>query len=185
MPTGSCQFSHQSSRRVLSIGTSLIGRIVAVSIRHPLMVLLAALALTAAAVVYLAQNFAMTAETSQLISPKLDWRKRGIEFDKAFPQLQNLTMIVVDGVTPELADDGARRLALALQKRPDLFHNVRQPDGGRFFESNGLLLLSTDDVTSVTDDLIKVQPLLSALAADPSLVGVMKMLNVILRGIEG
>jgi len=169
----------------LSIGTSLIGRIVAVSIRHPLIVLFAALALTAAAVVYLAQNFAMTAETSQLISPKLDWRKRGIEFDKAFPQLQNLTMIVVDGVTPELADDGARRLALALQKRPDLFHNVRQPDGGRFFERNGLLLLSTDDVASVTDDLIKVQPLLSALAADPSLVGVMKMLNVILRGIEG
>jgi uncharacterized protein len=169
----------------LSIGTSLIGRIVAVSIRHPLIVLFAVLALTAAAVVYMAKNFAMTAETSQLISPQLDWRKRGIEFDKAFPQLQNLTMIVVDGVTPELADDGAKRLALALQQRPDLFHNVRQPDGGRFFERNGLLLLPTDDVASVTDALIKVQPLLSALAADPTLAGTMKMLNVILLGIQG
>jgi uncharacterized protein len=169
----------------LSTGTSLIGRIVAVSIRHPLIVLFAALALTAAAMVYMAQNFAMTAETSQLISPKLDWRRRGIEFDKAFPQLQNLTMIVVDGVTPELADDGANRLALALQQRPDLFHNVRQPNGGRFFERNGLLLLPTDEVASVTDAVIKVQPLLSALAADPSLVGVMKMLGVILRGIQG
>jgi uncharacterized protein len=169
----------------LSVGTSLIGRIVAVSIRHPLIVLFAALALTAAAVVYLAQNFAMTAETSQLISPKLDWRKRGIEFDQAFPQLQNLTMIVVDGATPELADDGARRLALALRQRPDLFHNVRQPDGGRFFERNGLLLLSTEEVVSVTDALIKVQPLLSALAADPSLVGVMKMLNAVLLGTQG
>ena len=166
------------------MGTSLTGRIVALSIRHSLIVLAAALALTAAAVVYLARNFAMTAETSQLISPKLEWRKRGIEFDKAFPQLQNLTMIVVDGATPELADDGAKRLALALQSRPDLFHNVRQPDGGRFFERNGLLLLPTDEVRSVTDALIEVQPLLSALAADPSLAGVMKMLNVILLGIK-
>jgi hopanoid biosynthesis associated RND transporter like protein HpnN len=169
----------------LSNGTSLVGRIVAVSIRHSLIVLLAALAATAAALVHLAQNFAMTAETSQLISPTLDWRKRGIEFDKAFPQLQNLTMVVVDGATPELADDGAKRLAQALQQRPDLFHNVRQPDGGRFFERNGLLLLPTGDVRSVTDSLIKVQPLLSALAADPSLAGAMKMLSVILLGIDG
>jgi hopanoid biosynthesis associated RND transporter like protein HpnN len=167
------------------MGTSPVGRIVAVSIRHSLIVLLATLAATAAALVYLAQNFAMTAETSQLISPKLEWRKRGIEFGAAFPQLTNLTMIVVDGATPELADNGAKRLASALQQRPDLFHNVRQPDGGRFFERNGLLLLSLDDVRSVTDALIKVQPLLSALAADPSLAGAMKMLNVTLLGIDG
>lgn len=167
------------------MGNSLVGRIVAVSTRHSLIVLLATLAATAAAFVYLAHNFAMTAETGQLISPKLEWRKRGIEFDKAFPQLQNLTMIVVDGATPELADDGAKRLASALERRPDLFHNVRQPDGGRFFERNGLLLLSMGDVRSVTDALIKVQPLLSALAADPSLAGAMKMLSVTLRGIEG
>ena len=166
------------------MGTSLVGRIVAVSIRHSLIVLLATLAATAAALVYLSQNFAMTAETGQLISPKLDWRKRVIEFDKAFPQLLNLTMIVVDGATPELADDGAKRLASALQQRPDLFHNVRRPDGGRFFERNGLLLLSMDDVRSVTDALIKVQPLLSALAADPSLAGAMKMLNVTLLGVD-
>ncbi|HZX84427.1 MAG TPA: MMPL family transporter, partial [Reyranella sp.] len=166
------------------MGTSLVGRIVAVSIRHSLIVLLATLAATAAALVHLAQNFAMTAETSQLISPTLEWRKRGIEFDKAFPQLQNLTMIVVDGATPELADDAAKRLASALQQRPDLFHNVRQPDGGRFFERNGLLLLPMDDVRSVTDALIKVQPLLAALAADPSLAGAMKMLNVTLLGID-
>ena len=72
------------------MGTSLVGRIVAVSIRHSLIVLLATLAVTAAALVYLSQNFAMTAETGQLISPKLEWRKRVIEFDKAFPQLLNL-----------------------------------------------------------------------------------------------
>ena len=148
----------------------LIGRIVAASTRHPLIVLLAAVVLTAAALVYLGGHFNMTADTAKLISPKLEWRHREIVFEKAFPQLQNLTMIVVDGATPELADEMAReRLAAALQERPNLFHNVRRPDGGPFFERNGLLLLSTDDVELATELLMRVQPILSALANDPSL----------------
>ncbi len=162
----------------------LIGRIVAASTRHPLIVLLAAVVLTAAALVYLGGHFNMTADTAKLISPKLEWRHREIVFEKAFPQLQNLTMIVVDGATPELADDGAERLAAALQERPDLFHNVRRPDGGPFFERNGLLLLSTDDVESATESLMRVQPILSALANDPSLRGVLKMLSFILLGVH-
>ena len=163
---------------------SLIGRIVAASTRHPLIVLLAAVVLTAAAVVYLGGHFNMTADTARLISPKLEWRHREIIFEKVFPQLQNLTMIVVDGATPELADDGAQRLAAALQERPDLFHNVRRPDGGPFFERNGLLLLSTDDVESATESLMRVQPILSSLANDPSLRGVLKMLSFVLLGVH-
>ncbi|MGZ5905569.1 MAG: MMPL family transporter, partial [Reyranella sp.] len=164
--------------------TSLIGRIVAASTRHPLIVLLAAVVLTASALVYLGGHFNMTADTAKLISPKLEWRHREIVFEKAFPQLQNLTMIVIDGATPELADDGAQRLAAALQEKPDLFHNVRRPDGGPFFEHNGLLLLSTDDVESATESLMRVQPILSALANDPSLRGVLKMLSFILLGVH-
>jgi uncharacterized protein len=164
--------------------TPLIGRIVAASTRHPLIVLLATVVLAAAALVYLGGHFNMTADTAKLISPKLEWRHREIVFDKAFPQLQNLTMIVVDGATPELADDGAQRLAAALQEKPDLFHNVRRPDGGPYFEHNGLLLLSTDDVESATESLMRVQPILSALANDPSLRGVLKMLSFILLGVH-
>jgi hopanoid biosynthesis associated RND transporter like protein HpnN len=168
----------------VSLRISLIGCVVAASTRHPLIVLLAAVVLTAAAVVYLGGHFNMTADTARLISPKLEWRHREIVFEKAFPQLQNLTMIVVDGATPELADDGAQRLAAALQERPDLFHNVRRPDGGPFFERNGLMLLSTDDVESATASLMRVQPILSALANDPSLRGVLKMLSFILLGVN-
>src|SRR3981081_2517421 len=179
-------FLHPSSRRFVSPRISLIGRIVAASTRHPLIVLLAAVVLTTAAVVYLGGHFNMTADTARLISPKLEWRHREIVFEKAFPQLQNLAMIVVDGATPELADDAAKRLAAALQERPDLFHNVRRPDGGPFFERNGLMLLSTDDVESATASLMRVQPILSALANDPSLRGVLKMLSfILLRVLRG
>jgi hopanoid biosynthesis associated RND transporter like protein HpnN len=168
----------------VSIRTSRIGRIVAASTRHPLIVLLSTVLLTAVAVVYLGGHFAMTADTSELISPKLEWRKREIVFEQGFPQLRNLTMVVVDGATPELSEDGAQRLTAALQKRPELFHNVRRPDGGPFFERDGLLLLPKDDVAKTTDSLVRVQPVLSALANDPSLRGVLKMLSVILLGVQ-
>ena len=76
---------------------------------------------------------------------------------------------------------GSRRRC---RREPDLFHNVRRPDGGPFFERNGLLLLSTDDVESATESLMRVQPILSSLADDPSLRGVLKMLSFVLLGVH-
>ena len=125
----------------MSIRPSLIGRVVAASTRHPLIVLLLAVVLTGAALLYTAQHFALNANTTDLISTKLKWRQQELAFEAAFPQFNNLTMVVVDGATPELADAAARRLAEALQGKPDLFHSVRRPDGGPFFDRYGLLLL--------------------------------------------
>jgi hypothetical protein len=162
----------------------LTGRIVAISTRYPLLVLLLAAGLTLAALVFNAQHFAMTADTAQLISTKLKWRQRELAFEAAFPQLDKLTMVVVDGATPELADDAAKRLAAALRERPDLFRTVRRPDGGPFFDHNGLLLLPLDDVRAVTTGLVQARPLLGALATDPSLRGVLATLSNLLEGIR-
>ena len=86
---------------------TLIGRIVAASTRHPLIPLLLALVLTGVALVYTAQNFALTADTSKLISTTLDWRKHELTFEKAFPQTENVTVVVIDAATPELAQYAA------------------------------------------------------------------------------
>ena len=157
----------------MSIRASLIGRVVAASTRHPLIVLLLAVLLTAAALVYTTRHFAMTADTSELISTKLKWRQHELAFDRAFPQFDNLTIIVVDGATPELADAAAARLPTALQAKPELFKAVRRPDGGAFFDRNGLLLLSLDEVAAATQGLVRARPMLASLAADPSLRGVL------------
>jgi hypothetical protein len=162
----------------------LIGRIVAASVHYPLAVLLLAASLTAAALAYAAGHFAMTADTSQLISTALKWRQRELAFQAAFPQLDNLTMIVVDGTTPELADDAATRLAAALKKKPGLFHSVRQPEGGEFFDRNGLLLLPLDEVASTTRGLVRAKPFLDQFAADPSLRGVLAAISNVLVGVE-
>src|SRR6266851_2242822 len=175
---------HPFLRGVVSTRILSIGRIVAASTRHPLIVLFLVAGLTLAALVFIAQNFAMTADTSQLISKRLEWRQRELAFEVAFPQFNNLTMVVVDGATPELADDAARRLAAALKERQDLFRTVRWPDGGPFFEREGLLFLPSADVEAATSGLIRAAPLLVRLTADPTLRGALVVLTDILQGLK-
>jgi hopanoid biosynthesis associated RND transporter like protein HpnN len=162
----------------------LIGRTVAASTRHPWIVLFLAGVLTLAALVFTARNFAMTADTAQLISQRLDWRQREFVFESAFPQLNNLTLVVIDGATPELADDAARRLDAALKDKPSLFHTVRWPSGGPFFEREGLLFLPLEDVRSATDGLVKAAPMLVRLRGDQSLRGVLVVLSDMLSAVK-
>jgi uncharacterized protein len=168
----------------VSTRNSLIGRTVAASTRYPWIVLLLVAGLTVAALDFTAKNFAMTADPGQLISQRLEWRKREIAFDTAFPRLTDLTMVVVDGATPELADDAARRLIAALKDRQDLFRTVRWPTGGPFFEREGLLFLSLADTRATTDGLVKAAPLLVRLRADQSLRGVLVVVSEMLKGVK-
>jgi hypothetical protein len=71
---------------------SAIGRIVAVSTRHPAIVVLVAALLTAGAGMYAVRHFTMTANTEDLISPRLEWCQCDLKFQAAFPQLGSLTM---------------------------------------------------------------------------------------------
>ena len=164
--------------------TSLIGRIVAASARHPLIVLLLAVALAAMALVYSSRHFAMTADTAELISTKHEWRQRELAYEAAFPSLQKLTVVVIDGATAELSESAAARLAAALASKPTLFKSVRRPDGGPFFDRNGLLFLPPDKVKETLEGLLRSQFLLATLAADPSLRGVLATIQGTLQGVR-
>ena len=164
--------------------TSLIGRVVAASARHPLIVLLLAVALTAMALVYSSRHFAMTADTAELISTKHEWRQRELAYESAFPSLQKLTVVVIDGATAELSESAAARLAAALASKPTLFKSVRRPDGGPFFDRNGLLFLAPDKVKETLEGLLRSQFLLATLAADPSLRGVLATIQATLQGVR-
>src|SRR5215471_3270617 len=136
------------------------------------------------AMVYIAQHFAMTTASLDLISADLQWRRNVAAFDQAFPQHTDLMVVVVDGATPELADEATAKLAAALSSYPDLFPSVRRPDGGSFFELNGLLLQPLPDVATATKQLISAQPFLGPLTADPSLRGLMSSLSAALLGVQ-
>jgi len=160
-----------------------IERIVALCCRHAVLTVLAGLLLTLAAAHFTSSRFAMNTDSEKLISSDIPWRKREIAFDAKFPQQSRLIAVVIDGATPELAEDAAARLTAAIAPDRALFRSVRRPDGGPFFDHNGLLFLPLADVQATTQQLFKAQPFLGALAADPSLRGIMTSLSTALLGV--
>src|SRR5260221_32976 len=59
-----------------------------------------------------------------------------------------------------------------------------RPDGGEFFERDGILLLGLDEVQHSTSDLMSAQPFLGTLAAEPTLRGVFRALSQSLEGVR-
>jgi hypothetical protein len=94
---------------------------------------------------------------------------------QAFPQPGIL--VVVDAPTPEFAEEASNKLAHALTGRTDLIRGVHQLDSGPFFERNGLLFLSTEEVVRITGGLTQAKPLVQTLSTDPSLRGSLNTLS--------
>ena len=163
---------------------SKLGGLVALSIRHAWLTVIVCMGLSVGAAVYATGHFSMTTDTEALISDKLPWRQNGIAFEKAFPNQADITAVVVDGKTPELAEQAAQTLADKLAVRKDAFLSVDRPDGGSFWNKEGLLLLPTDQVHQTLNQLIAAQPFLGPLAADPSLHGVMGALQTMAMGVQ-
>src|SRR5262249_2058333 len=105
-------------------------------------------------------------------------------YDRAFPQFSNLIAIVIDGATPDQAEDAAAALSEKLKSNKALFWSVSRPDGSEFFRKNGLLFLSKDEVQTFADQMVQAQPLIGTLAADPSLRGLFDVLDLTAQGIE-
>ena len=125
----------------------------------------------------------MTTDTADLLSPKLAWRIRENRFNALFrprPQI----VVVVDGETPEQSEAAASLLAARLRAEPALFHSVRRPDAGPFWSHNGLLYAATGSVRATMAELLKAEPLLGPMAADPSLRGLMAALSTFLKGVS-
>lgn len=150
--------------------------------RHALLVV--ALFLLAAALggFYSAQHLSIDTDLNKVISPTVPWRQQERALNTEFPQNSDLLAIVLDGATPDQAEDAATALAARLRSQTDLFKTVRVPEGGRFFQQNGLLFLPTDDVQKFADQIIAAQPMLGTLAADPSLGGVFASLDLLTQG---
>jgi len=125
--------------------------------RHAKSVLAASVIAALAAGLYVARNFEMDSNSENLLSPNLPWRQHQAEFDAAFPQRNNLTVVVIDAVTPERTLEAANALEKALARQKDLFPVVRDIQGESFFAKNGLLYLPLDDLRSTTQKIISAQ----------------------------
>jgi len=151
--------------------------------RHAWLVLLMAVLAGSAFGWVAIDRLSIDTDTDRLLSEKLVWRQREIAFDKEFPQNSDLIAVVVNASTPEQAESATAQLTAKL-KTSQLFTSVSRPDGGPFFDKNGLMLLPVADVQNLADSMIKAQPFIGSIAADPSLRGLADTLSLALQGVE-
>ncbi len=135
------------------------------------------------AVAFTVSHFSLSSDTVGMISPKLAWRQREAAFNHLFQQEGDQIVVVIDGATPEAADEAASALTTRIQSRPDLFREVQRPGGG-FFAQEGLLFEPLADIQSQLSALVSAQAFLGPLAQDPSLRGLAQTLTTAVQGVS-
>jgi len=168
----------------VSGGPSLAARTVSLCAERAWLIVLLAVVYVAAVAAYAVDHFAISTNTFELLSPKLPWRVREAEFNATFPRAGPPIVVVVDGATPELTDAATADLAHALHTERQFFRSVDRPDSGAFWAHDGLLYASTHEVQATMAQLIKAEPFLGPMAADPSMRGLMGALSVALQGVN-
>ena len=153
--------------------------------RWPWLVIAISVALAAVSGFYAAKHFAITTDINQLISRDLPWRQREIAFNRAFPQTNQLTLVVIDAPTSEAASQATLSLAAALEKRKDLYRAVDPVSETPFFARSAFLFPPTDQVATLTAKLSQAAPLIHQMASDPSLRGLSRALQFGVMGVVG
>ncbi|CAA7620625.1 putative membrane protein actII-3 [Candidatus Terasakiella magnetica] len=152
--------------------------------RHAVIVVIVAIAATLLMGAYAARNLTLDTDENKLISSDLPYRQAEMAMDKAFPQGSDRLVVVLDGPTPDLAEDAIERLSAALARHGAPLRKVNRPSEEIFFRRFGLLFLSLPELTELSDRLIQAQPMLGTIARDPSLRGLLTTVDLILQGIS-
>jgi hypothetical protein len=146
---------------------------------RPLPLVLVSIAIAAAALLFTLQHLRIDTSTTEMISPEVPFRRNQAAFQRAFPAFDHTVVAVIEGPVPERVEQAASALADAL-RADEHFTAVSYPPGYAFFARNGLLYLPLDELAALTDRLAAAQPILAALAADPSLRGLAAFLSLAL-----
>ena len=130
---------------------------------------------------FAALRLGINSDNVTLVAEHLEARQNYLEFAKSFPNIENVMLVVIDGETPEIAREATTALQDSLRENPELFREVYIPGAGEFFETNGLLYRSVDDLDEFSIQIAQVQPILTALEREPT---VANLASLIQRGIE-
>ena len=163
--------------------TSIVVSIVRACTRFATLTLLVGLILAVASGYYASQHFAINTDINTLISDKMDWRQRDVQFDRAFDQ-DAIILAVVEAPTPELTTSAATALEAKLKDDRKNFVSMQPLGSGEFFEKNGLLFLPTEEVAKLTSQFESAAPLIEIMAGDPSIRGLTGALETGLAGVK-
>ncbi len=145
--------------------------------RYAPWIVVAAVVLVGVTFNYTSKHLRINTNTGGMFSPDLAFRKDFDRYQSLFPQFKENLVVVIDGETPEAAALAARELGKRLSARRDLFKSVYLPRQDEFLVAHGLLYLKLDKLQDLSDNLAQVQPYLGKLTHDPSLRGLLSMLE--------
>ena len=151
--------------------------------RNALAIVLACAVLAAFSTWVAMHGLGISTDTDLMFAKSLPWRQRAIQFNRDFPQFNDLLVAVIDARIPEEADATAAALAAKLSDDHAHFISVRRPDASPYLQKEGLLLLDTKQLSDLMDQTIDAQPFLGQLVADPTARGLFSALSLLGMGV--
>jgi len=133
---------------------------------------------------YAATHVSINTSTTDMLAEDLPFQKQFLELDQAFPQDYRTIVVVIDADSAERARAAAETLTQGLVRHPEAIRSVFHPEGDPFFRRHGLLFLDIPELEALGSMLAGAQPMLAALASDPSLRGLADVLTLALRNID-
>ncbi len=145
--------------------------------RAAVWVVIGGLAVAGLSAAYTVNTLTLDTDPMNLLDPDLPFRQLQRDFEAAFPQLDNLILVVVDGGSDEHRRDAVHELAERLERQPSLFSSVYQPRQDAFFDRYGLLYFDAEELWRLDERLTAWEPFVGTLAHDPSLRGLFSILT--------
>lgn len=160
---------HSNIAALRQLGHQLFLGWLILSRRYAAWVLLALLIAATAASVYTYRNLGIHTDTADMLSEELPFRINLARFQASFPQYEDILLLVLDGPTPEQTQDAAAELTTYLKNELDNITDIAHLSGESFFQTNGLLYKTPEELAQLTDRLSAAQPLIARISQDPSL----------------
>ncbi|MCC7510573.1 MAG: MMPL family transporter [Planctomycetes bacterium] len=155
-----------------------------------LWIVLAALALALASVVYTAWRIEFVTDRNALVDPDAEYNQRFLTFLDAFGDQELMLLMVGDapgpvgnpGYNPPIPGDftrvrmkrAAARVVERLQQRPDLFPQIVQRVPPDEFGGTRMLYLPEQDLDAIATQVEGSRPVVESIARDPSFKGLLQ-----------
>ena len=87
------------------------------------------------------------------------------------------TVVVVSGQSYKGVEDATRAVEARLRSQQDFFRFVYAPQNDAFFRDRALLFLDHEELDDMVDRIASAQPMLTAVAEDPSLRSILELVE--------
>jgi hopanoid biosynthesis associated RND transporter like protein HpnN len=143
--------------------------------------LLLILCATSVLIFFTVRNFKVNTSLTNMMSSDLPFQQDLFKFHEEFPGLVRSIVVVVEGESPNQTRLARNVLVERLRRENTLFKSVYAPGEDPFFDKNGLLYLSLEELEQQGDSLAEMQPFLALLSQDFTLSGLFTVLEQVVN----